>query len=152
MNLKSILAFVCILLLVSCGDKFQTNLTETNKETESAFNNLYQPSEMALLMEDMYNFYKENKDLVIDKKPLGDVPDYFDEIYTAEFTDGFEHNELFRIYSDVFIKNVKLLHNSNTEDKTQLYNDVVNSCVACHKSDIGCTGPIPRIQKLLIQN
>src|SRR5690625_7946154 len=107
---------------------------------------------MALLMEDMYNFYKKNKDLVIDKKPLGDVPVYFDEIYTAEFTDGFEHNELFRNYSDVFIKNVKLLHNSNVEYKTQIYNDVVISCMACHKSDICYKYLITQIHKFSFQN
>ena len=30
----------------------------------------------------------------------------------------------------------------------QRYNDAINLCVSCHQTE--CTGPIPRIKKLLI--
>lgn len=147
-NLKLSVLFVLLLFLCSCNSKENKDAIVNN---QSAYNNLYELSEMALLMEEMYSYYNQKKSLVSQKDSLGEVPPYFDEIYTAELTEGFVHDELLRNYSDVFIKNVKLLHNSKTADKTELYNDVIYSCIACHKSEVGCMGPIPRIEKLLIQ-
>ena len=37
---------------------------------------------------------------------------------------------------------------SNIELKER-YNTAINNCLACHKTE--CTGPIPKIKKLLIQ-
>lgn len=146
MNLNLIILFCSLFLIVSCSK------ADDKKEVkESAFQEMYQLSEMALFMEEIYDFYKENRELISTNDSIAEIPDFLDKIYTSEMTDGFEHSELMRNYSDVFIKNVKLLHNSEGANKVELYNDVVNSCIACHTSDVGCIGPVPRIKKLLIE-
>lgn len=146
MNLKYLALFINIILVFASCNKSSETIEEKN-----GFNDLYQPSEMSLLMEDMYKFYKDLKPLIIDNSSVGNLPSHFVELYTAKLTDGFIHDELMKNYSDLFIENARLLHNSEIEDKTKLYNSVINSCIACHNSEIGCKGPIPRIQKLLIQ-
>lgn len=145
MNLRRCTIAFVLLSMIAC------NNSKVNQTKESAFNDLYELSEMSLLMEDLHRFYKDKRDLVTENQAIGELPKDLDKIYYAEMTDGFERNELLRNFSDVFVNNVNLLHNSDSQNKVQLYNNMVNSCIACHKSEVGCIGPIPRIKKLLIQ-
>ena len=52
------------------------------------------------------------------------------------------------IYGEASEELEKLWENSNIELKDR-YNAAINNCLGCHKTE--CTGPIPKIKKLLIQ-
>ena len=59
-------------------------------------------------------------------------------------------NETFQSFSKVFIETERQIFDENsTVDIKNRFNDAVNVCISCHQTE--CTGPIPRIQKLLIK-
>lgn len=135
---------IIVSLLTSCEQP-------TPKEKESAFKSFYEQSEMAAIMEDMHDFLQEDRMRILESKPLNEVPEYFQDIKTAEMGGNFNHNPFFSGFAEAFLKNMEILHTSETEDKITQYNNAVNSCIACHTSGAACTGPIPRINKLLIR-
>jgi cytochrome c553 len=47
------------------------------------------------------------------------------------------------------LKNIEDLNASNKNNVKQNFNTTIETCIACHKTT--CTGPIPRIEKLLIK-
>ena len=48
-----------------------------------------------------------------------------------------------------YIDNVRAIYDStSTIPLKNRYNNAINSCISCHTTE--CTGPIPRIKKLLI--
>lgn len=134
---------ITVLLFASCEQP-------TPEKKESAFQNFYEQSEMAAIMVDMHDFLKEDRKRVLESKPLDDIPEYFDAIKTAEMGGNFNHNPFFSGFAEAFLKNMETLHTSESENKITQYNNAVNSCIACHTSGAACTGPIPRINKLLI--
>ena len=74
----------------------------------------------------------------------------FFKIHTAELSDFKKRNETFESFSKLFIQAEKELYNPNSEvSETDRFNTVVNLCISCHQTE--CTGPIPRIKKLLIK-
>jgi hypothetical protein len=111
---------------------------------------LYQPSEMALLMNQMFLVNDSIKKQIV----AGDIPENFPEkfltIETAVMSETKSRTEIFEAYSKVFIDNQKDLFDTGVNvpliDK---YNNAINTCLACHKTE--CVGPIPKIEKLLIR-
>ena len=134
---------IVLLLSVSCEQS-------TPEKKESAFQNFYEQSEMAAIMIDMHSFLQEDRMRILESKPLDEVPEYFQDIKTAEMGGNFNHNPFFSGFAEAFLKNMETLHTSEDEDKIAQYNNAVNSCIACHTSGAACTGPIPKINKLLI--
>jgi cytochrome c556 len=134
-------------LLFSCSQK-----EEVKEEASSSFKEIYQFSEMALLMEKMYEELNSKRDAVIEGNEIGEYPKEFNKIHTAKLSDGFDRNEEFMRFSDMYLKNLKALYDAspNDENRKAFYNNVVNSCITCHKSDAGCMGPVSRIGKLMI--
>lgn len=111
---------------------------------------LYEPSEMANLMNAMYTYNLAVKDSILNGLMPTHFPMEFLEIHKAEMTNGKNRNAVFTSFSEVFLKTQETLH--NTTDSTlvkQNFNNMVNVCITCHQTE--CTGPIPRIKKLLIQ-
>lgn len=136
---------VCVLVcFMSCTE-------QPKKETAQKIEfDLYEPSEMANLMNEMYNYNLAVKDSILNGNMPSHFPMEFLEIHKAEMTDGKSRNTVFNSFSEVFLKAQETLH--NTTDSTlvrQNFNNMVNVCITCHQTE--CTGPIPRIKKLLIQ-
>ena len=67
---RSLILFVCIAFLVSCN----SNEGETKEELI-----VYKPSEMALLMRQMYAYNKAIRTTVIEKDSIVALPDHFFE-------------------------------------------------------------------------
>lgn len=149
MNYKFYLLLFFGLLYIGCAEQEQEK--SEHKKKESAFNNLYEQSEMAVVMVDMYEFLEENRKRILASEPMEELPEFFDKLHTAEMGEDYNRDAIFKGYSDTFITNVTLLHSSENTDKVKLFNNTVNSCVACHTSGASCMGPIPRINKLLIK-
>lgn len=109
---------------------------------------LYQPSEMAILMRGMYEFNSLVKTQIVNKKALTPLPEEFTKIHSAVLTAKFERNKEFDSLSKSFITYQKALYSSSSDSASYFFNKSINTCVSCHQTR--CTGPIPKIKKLLI--
>jgi cytochrome c553 len=109
---------------------------------------MYQMSEMAALMEQMYAENKTLKANIINKKPLGKFPEYYNRLHTATFTDQADNDELFKQNADLYIQAQQKTY-ANTGDAKTNYNKGIDACIRCHETK--CGGPIPRIKKLYIK-
>lgn len=137
-----IILFSC-LILVSCKDKDQ----ETNKELVY---DMYEPSEMALLMQEMYTINERIKQDILEGKTPEKFPEEFLKIHTAELSEFKARNETFETFSKMFLeKEQDVFKSLSNDDAKEHYNQAINLCISCHQTE--CTGPIPRIKKLLIK-
>ncbi len=111
---------------------------------------MYQPSEMAILMNEMYaQNLKFKEDILNGNVPL-EFPLDFLKIHTAELSDFKSRNPTFQSFSKLFIESEKEIFNKESQIPIEeRYNNTINLCISCHQTE--CTGPIPRIQKLLIK-
>lgn len=134
-----------VVSFLSCVSK-----TEEQKEQKSTEYQMYEPSEMALLMQEFYEYNATLKQQILNGEPLSEMPEEFKTIHTAELTDASGRNMIFKSYAPAYVQTQQaVLDSSNTLDLTSRYNNTINVCLACHKTE--CVGPIPRIKKLLIR-
>lgn len=134
-----------LLFLVACkAEKKEVNTAVT--EEKAAFE-LYEMSEMAALMEKMYQEHEEVKTRLQNGTPIGGFPAYLLKIHTAEFTDDSDNDDAFKQMANLYIEYEKNIYTDTANAKTH-YNNAINACIVCHQQK--CTGPIPRIKKLLI--
>lgn len=147
-KLIGILSLAFAFFSVSCNKDEGREL----KNKESSFERIYEFSEMALLMEEMYSDLEKIRPNILENKDIGTLPPKIFEIHTAEMTNTFERTFEFKRLSELLINTQKQLYESKSDsNRIDLYNNVVNSCLVCHKSPAGCDGPIPRISGLLIK-
>ncbi len=148
MRFKSIIYISFGFFLFNCSEK-----EPEKKKTDSSFQQVYEMSDMALLMEKMYDELEKNRQMVLEGKSIGEFPSEFNKIHTAEMTPSFERTEEFNRFAELYLKSLQTLYNEDETDtiRKELYNNVVKSCISCHRSDAGCLGPVGRIGKLLIE-
>lgn len=133
-----------VLFVFSCAKKKDT------PKKEALVYDMYEPSEMAILMNKMYALNLKVKADILSGKTPTEFPLDFLQIETAQLSDFKERNETFQSFSKVFIDAEKQIFNSESKlGITERFNNMVNVCVSCHQTE--CTGPIPRIKKLLIK-
>lgn len=136
------LLLIFLLATIGCAEKKQ----EAPKEELI----MYEYSEMALLMEQMFEENMVLKERIKKGEELGVFNSEYIKMHTAEMTDPKDRTEEFEAYSKVFLEAQERIYNEDETRRVQAFNGMVNSCVACHK--LSCTGPIPRIEKLRISN
>lgn len=142
--------FACGLILLcclSCQEKAEQKDTEVDAKPELV---MYQPSEMANLMNAMYAYNLQLKQQIIDGEVPATMPLDLMQLHSAEMSNGHERTAVWNNFVNVFIESqqsvVDTLSNAQLKER---YNAAINNCLACHKTE--CTGPIPKIKKLLIQ-
>ncbi|RPD99656.1 hypothetical protein EGM88_03690 [Aureibaculum marinum] len=134
---------ITLFFLTSCAKS-----EKAEKENKAEEMQMYEPSEMALLMRQMYEFNKVTKARIINKDSLLSFPEEFVNIHKAVLTDPDDRDVEFDSLAVEFINYQKATF-STTSDSTAFYfNQSINSCIQCHQTR--CTGPIPKIKKLLI--
>ena len=138
---KSLCFLFAVLLLIACN-----NFAKKEKVEEEM--QMYESSEMALLMRQMYEFNKLTKTQIINKDSLSSFPEEFVNIHKAIMTDPDERDAEFDSLAVEFIKYQKATFSTKSDSTAYYFNQSVNSCVACHETR--CTGPIPKIKKLII--
>ena len=141
--------FIIIILSISffsCSNKEKKETLQTVKKEKLV---MYQPSEMTKLMREMYLFQEKSKKQIENGELPLDFPEKFKKIHTAELSDQFEHDKSFQNFTNLYFKNIDRLNNSTKENAKKDFNIAIQSCIACHQTT--CTGPIPRIKKLLIK-
>ncbi|WP_254050249.1 hypothetical protein [Myroides sp. N17-2] len=146
---------VCLVLallttLYSC--KKEVNPKETDIQTvskDSTSFKMYEMSPLASLMEEMHaqGVVLKNK-IEQGDTDLGALPEKHKEIRTARMTDPSDADMFFEYQAQEYLRLEQILYESVEGDKKEQFNNMINSCLACHQKK--CGGPIPRIKKLLI--
>ena len=139
--------FFIWLLFISCNSEKQNNAAS---ETSIKEYDMYVPSEMATHMNHMFDIQETIKNQIEFGEIPIEFPDEILKIHTAKLSDFKERNQNFEAFSHLFVERFELIFDTTSQiPLKQRYNDVVDLCVSCHQTE--CTGPIPRIQKLIIK-
>lgn len=147
---KIVLYFFGCILFFGCQQKSQTDTQKesTSAPSETSFK-MYEMSEMAALMEQMYVDNQRLKQKIENNETdLGEFPEYYLKIHTATFTEPSDLDDFFKSEAQKFIENQKLVY-TDTLNIKENFNNMVSSCIECHHKK--CTGPIERIKKLYIK-
>lgn len=140
-----------VVLLSSCKkqeEKKPVAKEEVPAKTESKEFEMYEMSEMAALMEQMYVDNQRLKERIKNGDTIGKFPSHFLEIHKSAMTDESDNDAFFKEQAAVFIKSQKLIY-KDPKNAKEHFNAGVSACVACHQ--VKCAGPIPRIKKLFIE-
>ena len=142
--MKNKLLLLCLIALtISCQKKEEKKVCTKEKTFD-----MYQMSEMATLMEQMYAHNQQLRARILKKDTIGKFPEFFNKIYTAKFTDESDNDAFFVANAKKYITAQQLIY-SDTANVKQHYNDGLKACITCHQGK--CGGPIPRIKKLMIK-
>lgn len=155
MRYLSILSLAAFIIITACKkDTAAVNSGENAapacKDTTKAGGELkmYEMSEMAALMEQMYAENQMLKQRIVAGDTIGRFPQRFLEIHASTMTDESENDAFFKEQAAKFITAQELIYKDSLNAKAH-FNDAVSACVKCHEQK--CGGPIPRIKKLYIK-
>ncbi|MCO5259391.1 MAG: hypothetical protein M9916_04545 [Crocinitomicaceae bacterium] len=142
------LSFLLIgLLFVGCKSKTSKECS-TSSEEKSSYE-VYKLSEMAALMERMFNDNKQIKVKIENgETDLGKFDADYLKIHTALLTDPSDMDDVFKEYADKFLIAQKFVYSESSNQKEN-FNAMVDACIACHQKK--CGGPIVRIKKLYLK-
>ncbi len=151
-NLTPMKNFVFMLILLSifaacANENNNPNSSSKNKKETTAPLNPNGDSELALLMRKMEQHWKDTKKDLEAGKEITDIPD-FSNLFTATPTDDQMTMDDLHGFAVSYLQQIKALEDA--EDQKAAYNNIINGCITCH--DNSCSGPIPRIKKLLIRD
>lgn len=138
-----LLVLLSFTLLVSC----KKESTSSEKNTEDKKFDMYEMSEMAALMEQMYVDNQRLKERITKGDTIGKFPNHFMKIHNAVMTDESENDVFFKQQAAKFIKAQELIY-QDPKNAKEHFNTGVDACIQCHQQK--CSGPIPRIKKLYI--
>ncbi len=141
-----LLILVASLLFFSCQKK-EKACPEEKPAKEKKFA-MYEMSEMATLMEQMYVDNQRLKERIKKGDTIGKFPNHFMKIHQAVMTDEKENDTFFKEQAANFIKAQELIYEDPKNAKAH-FNEGIDACINCHK--VKCGGPIPRIKKLYIE-
>lgn len=145
---KVLLTVLTVAFATSCQQKNDTNKAVTVKDTVAdAKFQMYEMSEMAALMEQMYAYNTQLKERIKTNQDLGSYPVAFDKLHTAVLTEASDRDPFFNDQAIKFIEAQKAIYADPVQAKDN-FNKMVNQCLECHSKK--CGGPIPRIKKLII--
>lgn len=142
--MKKSIVILLVLSLFSCSKKSEEN----EKEKEDKKFDMYQMSEMAMLMERFYVNNYQLKQRINNGIYLGEFPEHFLDIHTAVMTKKQERDSFFTENAKKYIAAHKMIY-ANPENAKEYFNKSIDVCVKCHQEK--CTGPIQRIKKLYIK-
>ena len=133
-------------VFLSCNQNKSEEKKENCEKPKEEFQ-MYEASEMATLMEQMYVHNAQLREKISKKDSLGNLPDYFLKISKAAMTKGKERDAFFNKKAAVFIKAQSEIYTS--KNKKESFNTMVNACISCH--EVKCGGPIDRIKTLYLK-
>lgn len=145
---KLLLVALAVAFVASCNKKNENNEAVTVKDSVgNAKFQMYEMSEMAALMEQMYAYNTQLKERITTNEDLGTYPVAFDKLHTAVLTEASDRDAFFNDQAFKFIETQKAIYADPAQAKDN-FNKMVNQCLECHSKK--CGGPIPRIKKLFI--
>ena len=140
-------------LVISCENKSNDKATEKEAcESDSKVNKdgfeMYEMSEMAALMEQMYVDNQRLKERIVKGDTIGKFPQHFIKIHKAVMTDETDKDTFFSEQAAKFIAAQQLIYEDSKNAKEH-FNNGIDACIKCH--EVKCGGPIPKIKKLYIE-
>jgi hypothetical protein len=143
--MRSILFLIVSVSILSSCNKKQEETVDSSGEKKFE---MYEMSEMSMLMEQMYVDNERLKERIIKGDTIGKFPNHFLKIHKAVMTDKQENDDFFKKHAADFIKSQELIYQDPKNAKAH-FNEGVDACVKCH--EVKCGGPIVRIKKLYIK-
>lgn len=145
--MKNLLYIFLVVILFSCkNEEKEVSTTDSTTTKEDKFE-MYEMSEMAALMEQMYVDNQRLKEKIIKGDTIGKFPQHFLKIHESVMTDKQDRDEFFKAQAKIFIDSQELIY-KDPKNAKEHFNNGVDACIACHQQK--CSGPIPRIKKLYI--
>lgn len=144
--MKKIVLLLIGISILACSKKKEESC-DLPKEDGKKFE-MYEMSEMAILMEQMYVDNERLKQRIIKGDTIGKFPQHFLKIHQAVMTAKQENDAFFKEHAQAFITSQELIYNDPKKAKEH-FNASINECVKCH--EVKCGGPIVRIKKLYIE-
>ena len=140
-------------LSISCDKKVDENVTDKETCTTDSTSSkdgfeMYEMSEMAALMEQMYVDNERLKERIVKGDTIGKFPQHFIKIHKAVMTDETDKDAFFNEQAAKFIKAQELIYDDPKNAKEH-FNNGIDACIKCH--EVKCGGPIPKIKKLYIK-
>lgn len=150
---KKVIVVILVLLflalsVLSCQKKGEKVVEEKCEPKAEKKLEMYQMSEMAALMEQMYVDNQRLKERIQKGDTIGQFPQHFLRIHEAVMTDETDNDVFFKEQAAKFIKAQELIYKDPKNAKKH-FNTGVDACIQCHQQK--CGGPIPRIKKLYIK-
>lgn len=151
--MRKIALLFSLSLLMACQSKKEEVVgKEPQKSTKDSTSTgkkfeMYEMSEMSLLMEQMYVDNQRLKERIQKGDTIGEFPSHFLKIHKAVMTDDTENDAFFKEQAASFIHAQEMIYKEPRNAKAH-FNKGVDACLKCHQ--VKCAGPIPRIKKLYI--
>ena len=146
--MKKIIVLVLVFGLFSCQKKEEKVEEEKSTSVKEKKLEMYEMSEMATLMEQMYVDNQRLKERIKKGETIGEFPQHFLKIHNAVMTDSTDNDAFFKEQATKFIAAQELIY-KDPKNAKEHFNTGVDACVKCHQQK--CGGPIPRIKKLYIK-
>lgn len=151
--MKKVIVVVLVLLflvlsVLSCQKAAEKKEEEKCEPKTEKKLEMYQMSEMAALMEQMYVDNKRLKERIQKGDTIGQFPQHFLRIHEAVMTDESDNDAFFKEQAAKFIKAQEMIY-KDPKNAKEHFNTGVDACIQCHQQK--CGGPIPRIKKLYIK-
>jgi len=161
MTIKKLIIGGCLIgasFFVGCqnqdSENTSTEVKEASEEIAAAEGeekdlDMYEASEMALLMRNMYQKNLDLRQQIIDGHLPESFPEDFKTIHTANATE--ELNETFKSLAIQYIANMEAITKAESpEAGIEAYNVMINTCASCHT--IYCQGPLAKIKRMRIKS
>lgn len=126
----------------------QEENTSTTEESEPSEPEMYEASELAALMRQMY----EDNLKLGEEINAGNIPESFPEdfktIHTAVATPGMKTDTAyFNLMAEQYLRNLEKITQANSRREAKIaYNEMVLTCASCHQKY--CQGPLPKIRRM----
>lgn len=146
--MKKILLVIFYIGIFSCQKKVEKVEDKECSTKKGKKLEMYQMSEMASLMEQMYVDNQRLKERIQKGDTIGRFPQHFLKIHKAVMTDESDNDTFFKENASKFIKAQELIY-KDPKNAIKHFNTGVDACIQCHQQK--CGGPIPRIRKLYIK-
>lgn len=146
-------------LLIGCSsNESSSSQPKTNSTIETTAEaeddnwepEVYKTSELAELMRKMHEEHFDVKKRIEEGELNLEKKSNYNFIHKATPTDPNDDTPLFHTYADAYLLADSMLYTgTSTKDYKDKFNNMVNSCVACHQNF--CMGPINKIELLRIK-
>jgi hypothetical protein len=140
---------ICLIAL-ACNPAKESPITDLQPAAK-AVSNPNGDSELALLMRAMTVYMEQSKDSLEQGKGIPGCPEEFKRLTEATETEGMiKDRNHFNAYAEQWLSDLDQVCQSKGKGQLQAYERLRTSCLNCHQSY--CQGPIPKIQRLTVQN
>ncbi len=137
----SLLLFLLFTGIVAC----------TKGKKDVSANAMYERSELATLMVDMWDENKKVKEDLVNGLDSVVLSGQHEKMFTAKPTDSSDLTPVFYNLAKGYNTLADSFSNAGSEREIKIkrYNAVIDGCVSCHENF--CSGPIPKIKQLYLR-